>query len=143
MGAIRKFLKLGGTRQRLALQALAAVVRSSVAVHLLPFSRITRSFKRQNSIVANSSPYSPEQIAWSVAAVGRRVPGASCLAQALALARMLASHGYRSDVEIGVTRSKGRKIAAHAWVRHNGQVILGGDSDAYHVIARFPSDDTI
>lgn len=60
------------------------------------------------------------RLAWLVQGVARRLPGTPrCLAQSLVLRSLLARHGLRSEVIIGV-RSGDAAFDAHAWVEYCG-----------------------
>lgn len=62
---------------------------------------------------------------------GRRLPGARlCLPQALAGAVLLRRHGYAAEVVIGVRNGP---FAAHAWLVHDGRVVLGEPDRPGHV----------
>lgn len=73
----------------------------------------------------------PERLAWAVATAARRLPGATCLVQALTADAMLRRRGYRAAVRFGVRAGRGRPhpIEAHAWVECEGSVVLGATSD--------------
>lgn len=79
------------------------------------------------------------RIGWAVEAAGRRVPGATCLVQALAADAMLRRRGYRPALRFGVRerRLASRPIDAHAWVEVQGAVVVGGMADLadYAVLA--------
>ena len=69
-----------------------------------------------------------EWIAWAVARTSRFVPGATCLTQALTTQWLLGAYGYSSTLRIGVSRNLAQ-MEAHAWVEHDGRVIIGGTGD--------------
>jgi hypothetical protein len=73
-------------------------------------------------------------MAWLVRACARRVPGASCLTRALAARWLLAEAGMDSTLHFGHRRDERGGFAAHAWLEHEGQVLVGGDEDLelYH-----------
>ncbi|MEP7305055.1 MAG: lasso peptide biosynthesis B2 protein [Acidobacteriota bacterium] len=68
--------------------------------------------------------FSVERLAWAVRHASRLVPGSSCLTQSLALSCALTAAGYRSRVEFGVAKGSGGAFVFHAWVVHNGRVLL-------------------
>lgn len=51
----------------------------------------------------------------AVFALGRRMRGCACLAQAIALAELLRGYGHHARVVVGATRETGT-FQAHAWV---------------------------
>lgn len=69
----------------------------------------------------------PERTAWAVHVASRGVPGSTCLSRALALQWLLARHGYRSRLRLGVARPDRSVLAAHAWVELDGRVLIGDD----------------
>ena len=65
-----------------------------------------------------------DTLAWAVVALGsRRLVGASCLEQSLALTNMLRLARIPGRLVIGVSRRA--EFHAHAWVESGGDVILG------------------
>jgi hypothetical protein len=67
----------------------------------------------------------------SVARAVRRgsvlVPGATCLTQALTLQSMLRRRGWLTEIKFGVRRNGEGRFHAHAWVEHNGRIVIGDD----------------
>lgn len=73
------------------------------------------------------------RIAWAIGAGSRYVPRATCLVRALAGRRLLAAHGHRAHLRIGVAKST--ELQAHAWLEYEGRVLIGGgDLDRYTVL---------
>lgn len=71
------------------------------------------------------------RITWAITRVSPAVPGAECLAQAVAARDWLARLGVQSVVRYGVRRDATRAIAAHAWLEHDGVVVLGQADTPY------------
>ena len=67
-----------------------------------------------------------------------RLPG-TCLVRALALQRLLAEHGYASELRIGVARADDR-LLAHAWLIDASEVLVGGghEAETFKVLANWP-----
>lgn len=61
---------------------------------------------------------SSEDLARACERAGRYIPGATCLAQSVALTRLLRQTGVAADVRIGVATDP--DFAAHAWVEIDG-----------------------
>ena len=53
---------------------------------------------------------------------------ASCLRQALVLWWLLARRGISTDIRLGVSVASDDTLDAHAWIEHNGDVIIGGQA---------------
>jgi hypothetical protein len=67
-----------------------------------------------------------ERTLWAVRATGRRLlPERPCLTQALVGRFLLAQHGLDASIQIGVTKEES-DLKAHAWLEHEGTIILGG-----------------
>lgn len=65
------------------------------------------------------------RVVWAVQLTSRRVPGASCLTQALAAKLLLARWGVHSQLHVGVARSEQGHFQAHAWLEAVGRVVIG------------------
>ena len=83
--------------------------------------------------VPRDRPEAPRAVwnrcAWAVTRASARVPGASCLTQALAGSFLLSRCGYRSDIVVGVAPAPGGSFRAHAWLRVGEAVVLGGTTE--------------
>jgi len=67
----------------------------------------------------------PGDVVWAVDAIGSRVPGTTCLVEALSADCMLRRRGHASALKIGVKRGTAMSIDAHAWVECSGAVVIG------------------
>jgi len=106
--------------KRLVLEALVRIlwvrIEMSISAPTLVFSRRTST---------PDTRHSPLQIGLSVERAAKLIPGTTCLPKALVLAGMLRSHGYESDLRLGLKEEAGR-VAAHAWVEVGDEIVLGG-----------------
>lgn len=79
----------------------------------------------------------PLEIGWlvSIAATHSLWP-ASCLRQALVLWWLLARRGISTHIRLGVSKDSGGALAAHAWVEHDGHILIGGEAsrERYQVV---------
>ncbi len=105
----------------LLLEAWITLWGVRLGLWLLPW----RIVSRPPALSGAGSATSAER--WSVAirTVSRFVPSPTCLAQALALRRLLARHGRVSILNLGVRNPPGGSLQAHAWLEADGRVILG------------------
>lgn len=64
-----------------------------------------------------------------------------CLPQAMALQWMLARRGRRPTLLIGALpgHKRGKIDSLHAWVELGGEVLIGGSSETYAILARLQS----
>jgi Transglutaminase-like superfamily len=89
-------------------------------------------------ISKGASP-APQRIAGIVNSAGRITPCSTCLSKALAGYTLLAKHGHKARLHIGVSKDDDRNLKAHAWLSHNGEVILGSVPDLER-FQEFPQD---
>jgi hypothetical protein len=86
-------------------------------------------------------PTSPPQLASAVSVAGRLVPGGGhCLSQAMALQILLMRRGYPCKLCFGVRRVSGKDFGAHAWLEHDGAVLIGGGELDRFVRLTSPAD---
>jgi hypothetical protein len=79
-----------------------------------------------------------DRVTWAVRAAGRRLfPARPCLPQALAARFLLSCLGVPTELRIGVQRSEEDDLCAHAWLEHNGKILIGGSDSPthYHTLA--------
>jgi hypothetical protein len=72
----------------------------------------------------------PARVGWAVAHAAQFVPGATCLVQAMAARWLLHLGGHPSTLSLGVRRSDGEGIEAHAWLISAGQPVVGVRTDS-------------
>jgi hypothetical protein len=120
MTSFGRWRRLAAPDRRLLLEALRELSLVRLALRARPMTAITRE------PAAESRGVDPARIAWAVRTAARVVPGAACLAQALAAQRMLASRGRVSSVEVGVARNRAG-LEAHAWLVCEGRIVIGGE----------------
>ena len=74
---------------------------------------------------------SPHRVAYLVERVARAYPFApTCLKKALVLYALLKRRGVDVKLIIGATKTD-RKLDAHAWLEHQGRVLIGGPAERY------------
>ncbi len=113
-------------RAALLLRALVAVA----AVRLLLWLRLGGALRgRLARAPARDEPSLAEQreVAWSVAAAARLVPGATCLTQAMAGQALLSRLGKASTIRITLpAEAPDGALRPHAWLLANTTILLGG-----------------
>lgn len=130
---------------RLAFRALREVAWVRVALWRWPYARVRAQLQHRRNrtrrvvpIVVDGRDLARDAaaLAWAVRAAARRVPHASCLTQALALDTLLAMAGQGGEVRLGVARRNDGSFEAHAWVEHEGRILIGGlpDLDRFSVL---------
>lgn len=107
-------------------------MRSFAVLVAIRYLLLTRSYRSALAWIENRAaerqpaPIIPDVAAWSVRHSAKLVPGAACLAQALALRYLLRRSDIDCLIRIGVRPDDAKGFGAHAWVIHDGRCILGG-----------------
>jgi hypothetical protein len=112
-------------------RALCLVAGVRAALSLLPFRVTRRLVTRLAGRRPSASCRPADQLRWAVQAAARRIPGATCLTQALALHILLRRHGHNACLQIGVAPAAGRPFRAHAWIECDNRILLGALPDLH------------
>lgn len=130
MKPLETFLRLKPGEQKLILQALALLASCWVRMRLQSFERVQGWATRSGQGVAQV-----EQLTWAIKVASRRIPGVTCLSQALTLQHFLSRNGHCSELRIGVDKLNG-KLVAHAWLVLDDRVLIGGPAlENYKLLA--------
>jgi hypothetical protein len=127
-----KFMALPARRKLRFFQCWLVLLLMRVALLFVPVRVLLDVGKR--SVVSFRKPSEQEcaahgrELAWMMTRCSRIVPGAKCLAQALALQILLGRKGCSCDLHIGVARYLDGEFSSHAWVVLQGHTILGGST---------------
>jgi hypothetical protein len=110
-----------------------AQIGTAAALRVVPLSALgvgaTARLRRHAQFVIHGPE---EQVVWAIEATGRRLGGVStCLVRALVAALVLGSPERPVSLTIGVRRTAGGALEAHAWVGREGRVLMGVTSDPY------------
>jgi len=131
-----RFARLSFADQAATLEALAAVAAARVLLITMPQARLSQWLKLSLSGAPPASARDSEATAISVqrvrTAVGRasaRVPGATCLVQAMAGWWMLKNRAIGAQIRIGVDKVE-QDFSAHAWLVVGDVIVLGGKDAA-------------
>lgn len=125
----RLYTGLPSRKRRLLWRAVALVAAVRIALWTLPFRWVRLVAGRKRAVSPELAMLHVEHLAWAVQAAARRIPGASCLTQALSLQYLMTLAGQDAEVHIGVAKDAARGFEAHAWVEHDGAILLGDDGD--------------
>ena len=130
MTAVRKLAQLSPAERGLLLRALLAVSVYRVGLTVLPFRWVERLAARRRATPNGRPRPSVDQLAWAVSAASRRIPRATCLTQALALQSLLIAEGNEPMLRLGVAKTPAGDLEAHAWLEHEGRIVIGGPQSA-------------
>lgn len=145
------------TRQEwlVLLEAAALTPVAAIAVAGLPLPRavdfvhaVSRSRRVRLSVRSGLPPLRLDRLSllagWSASRLGGR-----CLVQAIVLQAVLRRRGVRTEVVVGAAAGGHedarrprlqREFAAHAWVEHEGRMLLGAADAPYVALYRLTGD---
>jgi hypothetical protein len=127
---IRKLAALPRADRRILAVVSVMMVAVQTALSTMSFKSVAEALaKVSGESASSSSAGSTERIAWAVAAVGRRMPGTSCLVEALVGHTLLSRAGISSELKIGVLNQPA--FEAHAWVVVGDKVVIGASDKAF------------
>jgi hypothetical protein len=125
---MRKLLELSWTGWRFLCKATLVMAMVRLTLGVLPFAVVHRLFtcvgvKTTQRVAPEASAV--QQMIWSVKVAGRYLPRVTCLVEAYTLHYLLSRQGVNTRVRIGVMHSQKKQLEAHAWVEHEGVVLIG------------------
>jgi hypothetical protein len=122
----RRFVEIPQAERRLLLKAVFTLSVMRLAVWTLPIRWLLRRVLGRRGGSSVPSPHThPLLVGRAVGRAARLVPRATCLPQALATLWLLAGSGQRGDLRIGVRKGEAGELMAHAWVEHEGRIVVG------------------
>jgi hypothetical protein len=139
---IRQFRDLSAIERRLLLGTFALVAAIRLLLWTVPFRFARRLISTRAAVSPALMQIPVKRLSWSVQASAKRIPGASCLTQALALHRLMARAGHAADFRIGIAKDGARGLASHAWLEHEGEILIGdnGELDRYSPLLAWSSE---
>ena len=125
-----KFWRLTVPERGLFLRAILLLALTGMGLRLFSFRRIQCWLGPVDVVMGKVTPpimaaAHAQQIARIVAAAARYGPyRANCLPTSMVLRYLLLRQGIQADLRVGVRKSGGERLDAHAWVEHAGQPLI-------------------
>jgi hypothetical protein len=123
------FFRLIRRNWRLAFAAWFAVALTRLGLWALPYRVLHRWSQAASRNKTQGDLPRRLRIAQAVRIVSRLVPAASCLTQALATQWLLRARGESARVCVGAIRGANGGFQAHAWLEHDGGILIGSLPD--------------
>ena len=129
----QRFRALNAADRRLIVEGAAWLLGVRIGLSALPFLTLQRALSRLSASVPHAADPldEPQRVAWAITSAARHLPcSTTCLIESLAAHAMLRRRGVDCVVRFGVRPPRGRPaLAAHAWIEHDGAVLLGRIDD--------------
>jgi hypothetical protein len=117
---ILKFLIQPWRKKLLLSEALLFQFVTGLILKLVPFRVIPRLFPLTSHLRAQTSPLVSQEIKQVITITSRVSPWRNkCLVQSLAARWMLNRRGIHSQLSLGVTLDRDKKMIAHAWLKES------------------------
>jgi hypothetical protein len=128
----------------LVLEAAALVALVRAAFRLTSFAATRRllercAWRRSDPPHATAAAATAARVGAATRAAARRLPGTTCLVEALTAETMLRRRGVESTLHIGVRApAPATPLDAHAWLECAGLVVVGDAADLaqYRILTR-------
>ncbi|MBD2605341.1 lasso peptide biosynthesis B2 protein [Scytonema hofmannii FACHB-248] len=114
--------------RQLLIMTLIILATIRLGLWIMPFRtllKVLAKVSRQSDRLQVTNPVSVRKIAWAVNAVSRYMPGVKCLARALTTQVLMSRYGHSCELRIGVAKGEKGTLEAHAWIEHQGRVVMG------------------
>lgn len=145
MKLLAKWWHLPPADRKLVFTMVILVEMIRVGLKLSSLKKVKRILERISHTFPGNQPADGkyrEQVVWAASTVGRQLLGDQpCLAQALAVQMVFNRRKIPADLCIGVVKEKDGRLAAHAWVESEGQVVIGGTQEELSRYTRLPALD--
>lgn len=133
MRLLNKLLGLAAADRNLLIEAGLAIRAIRLGLALLGYGRMRRIMERWSEPPAatpSPDPAEIQRVVWAVRAVGRRtLRGKPCLTEGMATRLLLKRRGLTAELRIGVLLPEDGRLKAHAWIEHEGRILIGGLPD--------------
>ena len=136
----QRFRALSAADRGLVIEASVWLFGVRAGLSALPFLTLRRGLSRLSALVGGAvddSTESTQRVAWAVTAAARHLPfSTTCLVESLAAHAMLSRRGVACKLRLGVRPPGARpSLAAHAWIEHDGTVLVGRVDDLSDYVA--------
>jgi hypothetical protein len=109
-------------------------------LRIVRFGTLSDWLRRYNGHRPENTPLDSaeiDRIVWAVQRAASVAPlGRTCLTEALTAEALLRRAGCDTTLRYGVAAEGEKRLAAHAWLEHNGVEIMGGPSRFHEPLHR-------
>jgi transglutaminase superfamily protein len=133
---VSRAIALTRRERALALRALGWLLFAASALRVCKHATIRAALTRIPPRRAVRHPITAAECERALERARRVLPGARCLAQAIAGACLLGRDGRDSTLNIGVRFGRDRRFDAHAWLEADSVIITGKTPADHRVLLR-------
>jgi hypothetical protein len=138
---LRKFLRLPVQERRLLARVVLLLSITRAGLVVVGYGRARKLFSRflKPPYRRPKPPFGNVDQVVDVVKIGARfvLGDKPCLSQAMVTQFLLSRRSILSVIRIGVVRSEGGRLEAHAWIEHEGRILIG-ETSRLERYSRFP-----
>ncbi len=129
-------------RRALCIEAALLLIAAKIALRLVPFARLARTFERPARGPELGGPQRERlilEVRRAIFGAAHALPGRYvCFPRGIAAQIMLRRRGVSTTLIYGAATLPGRGLTGHVWVMDGENGVIGHKSaDGYHVLARY------
>lgn len=145
MRNIRKLMRLPLEDKLLLLKTAFLILGVRIALSLLSFhtvrTRLAHLGKSTDAPLLGADARIVRKVIWAADVTSHYLlPDRPCLTKALVAQMLLSRRGCQTTLRIGVLRDSDRSLLAHAWLEHNGNIVVGHLNDLWRFTPLPPLD---
>ena len=127
MKQLLKFLTLNHSDRLFLINTFLLLGLVRLGLWLLPYDRLQKILTKIGDRAAkNQTVIELDKIVKAVNISSCQILGGTkCLARALTAQVLMKRHGYSPQLCIGVAKGRQEQLEAHAWIEHQGEVVIG------------------
>lgn len=125
----RNFFRLTNYEQYLCFKVLFLLTYFRIRLKTTPLRTLLQEVEdvtsRPTSLNTTQHSITPGKLAKIVSFANHLLPFSTCLSQALVGKKLFTEHGHKAEIHIGIPPNIRDEFEAHAWLSHNGKILLG------------------
>lgn len=139
MEKLFKFLQADPNKQLRLIEVFVIQLIVRLALCILPFYRVLSILQRleyfalakgkcERKWISNRQyniTLLEGNVVWAVLKTSHYVPGSRCLCQAITCQIVMTFNGIQTELRIGVNKSNGTLLTAHAWLTQHDRILIG------------------
>lgn len=139
MEKLFKFLQADPNKQLILIEVFIIQLVVRLALCILPFYRVLSILQRLEYFALAKGKCERKWIfniqhnikllecyvVWAVLKTSPYVPGSRCLCQAITCQILMTFNGIKTELRIGVNKSNGTLLMAHAWLTQHDRIVIG------------------
>ena len=129
MTLLFKFLSFNAGDRHLLIMTLILLAAMRLGLWLLFRTLLKLLAKISQPVTQTTNQVSIRKIVWAVEVASRYMPGVKCLARALTTQVLMNRYNHLCQLRIGVAKDKTGILEAHAWIEHQGKIVIGNLAD--------------